>query len=91
MDGEYESKYNIGDVVKVVDVPYMDCPFSWADEMTEYCGQELTIVEVRWISHRKTYGYTLDGVFDFVWCEGCFESCSTEIEESDADLSILFQ
>lgn len=41
-----EPIYRVGDTVRIVDKPYADCPFSWVDAMSRYCGHCATIEEV---------------------------------------------
>lgn len=80
-----------GDVVRVVDEPYEDCPFEWISEMDECCGKEARITDVIWLGHLKAYGYTIDiDEYGFTWCENCFDSPIPDIEESDEDISTLF-
>lgn len=33
-------KFSVGDVVKVVDVPYETCVFGWTEVMSRYCGMD---------------------------------------------------
>ena len=35
-------EFFVGDKVRVVDTPYMDCPFTWIDDMTNMCGKVVT-------------------------------------------------
>lgn len=86
-----ESMYNVGDVVRVVDTPYNDCPFHWIDEMDEYCGKEAKIISACWIEGHKAYGYAIDiDEYGCTWCENCF-AVESDIEESGSDINTLFQ
>lgn len=90
MTREPMPKFQVGDVVRIVDTPYMECPFTWVDEMTEYCGKEATITDVFWTERHKTHGYTLDIEDCYcTWCENCFVQ-EADIEESDSDMSVIF-
>lgn len=84
-------KYKKGDVVQVVDEPYVDCPFEWIGEMDECCGRVATITGVSWNEWHKDWGYSID-IDDYLctWCENCFVAF-TDIEESDVDINTLFQ
>lgn len=89
MTRESHSRFNVGDVIRIVDTPYHDCPFTWIDEMSDHCGEETTITEVYWSEAYKSYGYRLDcddGCC--TWCENCF-AMEDDIEESDFDMSAL--
>ena len=43
-----QPKFKKGDIVRVVDEPYEDCPFEWIGEMDDYCGQTAVITSVTW-------------------------------------------
>lgn len=91
MTREPHPRFNIGDVVRIVDKPYHDCPFTWIDAMSDYCGEETTITDVYWFESSKTHGYSLDCDDGYcTWCENCFEP-ELDIEESDSDPNILFE
>lgn len=91
MTQEPQPRFQIGDVVRIVDTPYAECPFTWVDEMTEFCGKEAVVIDVCWYDRYNAYGYCLDTEDCYcTWCENCFQ-IDAEIEESDIDLSILFQ
>ena len=86
-----QPKYQIGEAVRIVDTPYMDCPFTWVGCMNDFCGKEATIVDLYWNENRKTYGYMIDlDNYSCTWCENCFV-IDQDLEESDADLAVLFQ
>lgn len=88
---EPESRFKKGDVVRVVDTPYEDCPFEWIDDMDEYCGTETTITDVFWIERRNMYGYYIAADDRCcTWCENCFVM-EPDLEESDSDISVLFE
>ena len=84
-------RYKIGDAVRIVDIPYTECPFSWIDYMNKFCGKEAIIEDVYWNENRKTHGYVID-IDDnsCTWCENCF-AIDQDLEESDADLAVLFK
>lgn len=89
-----EPIYRVGDTVRIVDKPYSDCPFSWVGAMSHYCGYNATIEEVllelEW-GETNEEGYRIDtDNGEFVWCANCFEPAGADIEESDANLEILF-
>ena len=89
MTREPEAKFKVGDIVRVVDTPYKDCPFVWVDEMTDCCGEEVTITDVFWIESLNAHGYSISedcGVS--TWCENCFVQ-EADIAESDSDISLL--
>lgn len=89
MTQEPKPRFQVGDVVRIVDTPYNDCPFSWVEGMDDYCGWEVTIEDVFWVERHKTHGYLLDcddGCC--TWCENCFVR-EADIEESDSDISVL--
>lgn len=94
MTGERpEPKYHVGDIVTITE--FTDCPFGWDDwGMDDYVDERTTIRDIFWDEHYKTYGYYVDADDgEYVWCENCFEfpGINEEIEESDADISVLFQ
>ena len=85
-----QPRFKKGDIVRVVDEPYEDCPFEWIGEMDDCCGKEAVITDTIWVGHRGIWGYYLDiDEYDCTWCENCFADDS-EIEESDADVTTLF-
>ena len=91
MTQEPTPMYKIGDAVRIVDIPYTKCPFSWINYMDEFCGKEAIIEDVYWNEVRKTHGYVID-IDDnsCTWCENCF-AIDQDLEESDADLAVLFK
>lgn len=84
-------KFSVGDVVKVVDVPYEACVFGWDGVMSRYCGMEATITAAGYDYSYEAERYRID-LDDgrFVWCGGCFESACAELNESDEDVMTLF-
>lgn len=84
------SKFQVGDKVIVVDEPFYSCPFDWADEMDEFCGNEVTIDGFQYFPWCDALGYFIDeDNGNFTWCENCFAVPIPDIEESDADISFL--
>ena len=84
------SMFSEGDTVRIVDEPYEYCPFLWVEEMSDWCGEEVTIGSVEWDEARKAHRYYInedDG--DFSWCENCFVHEEIELPESDVDISLL--
>ncbi len=82
-------RFKVGDVVRVVEEPYFDCPFGWAPEMNKYCGLEAEIIAIDYGSNIKTSVYILKNI-PWRWCENCFEPPDSDIKESDADIAMLF-
>lgn len=87
--------YSVGDVVRIVDKPYSDCPFSWVGRMSCHCGKLATITEVLLeLEFGKTgeEGYRIDtDDGEFMWCANCFEQVGADIEESDESIDdVLF-
>lgn len=93
MEREPQSKYKVGDTVRILDSPYMECPFTWVEEMTAFCGQEATVVDVVWVDRNNAHGYSLEFESDYcycTWCENCF-GIEPDLVESDIHPSVLFQ
>lgn len=91
MTREPDAKFKVGDIVRVVDTPYKDCPFVWVDEMSDFCGEEVKITDVFWIESLNAHGYLIsEDCGDSTWCENCFVQ-ESDIEESDEDISVLFE
>lgn len=85
-------RFNIGDTVTIVSVPYLKCPFGWVDEMDDYCGWETTITDVYWSDIHNTYGYYVACDDEACsWCEDCFVYNEAEIEESESSIDILLE
>lgn len=86
-----EPKYQVGDIVQVVVEPYLDCPFTWAPAMSNFCGCTAVITEApchHWLSD-EICGYRIDlDDGQCVWCENCFEPVQ-EIVESQDDVYAL--
>lgn len=75
-------KYNAGDIVRIVDKPYYECPFTWVEPMSVFCGQVTTIRGVHWSNRLGCWSYYLDaddGMYS--WCENCLMAAS-EIEDT---------
>lgn len=86
-----QSKFKKGDIVRVVDEPYEDCPFEWIGEMDDCCGKEAVITDMIWFGHRGIWGYYLDiDEYDCKWCENCFV-VEPDLVESDLHPLALFQ
>lgn len=84
-------RYQKGEIVRVVDEPYEDCPFEWIGAMDDCCGHEARIVDVSWIGRFGAYGYSIDiDECDCIWCENCFV-VEPDLQESEFNPSILFQ
>lgn len=82
--------YCIGDAVRVVDKPYVDCPFSWVDAMDDFCGREAKVLDTIWFESHERYGYIIDiDDGEHTWCAKCLDGVHPDIEESDANISIL--
>ena len=87
---EPNSPFKVGDKVYVVDEPYWQCPFNWVDEMTELCGQEVTITQVVWSSSKKEYLYRVaESRIRLAWCRNCFTQFEEDILETDEDITSL--
>lgn len=85
-----QPRFKKGDIVRVVDEPYEDCPFEWIGEMDDYCGQTAVITSVTWNEWAGAWGYAIDiDEYCCTWCENCFTE-DHDIEESDADVTTLF-
>ena len=65
-----ESKYKVGDRVKIVDRP-VECKFDWISDMDDYCGKEATIMDVEWSEWARAFYYRID-ICIYNWCENCF-------------------
>lgn len=80
-------KFNVGDIVRVVDEPYNDCPFLWVSEMTEYCGREVTIAFVDFNGRDL---YRIEEDYECcAWCENCFVPVSIEPDFEPASIDEL--
>lgn len=82
--------FHVGDTAYVVSTPYLDCPYGWVDGMNRYCGREVKIDGAIYAKARKMWAYTIRGA-QWNWCENCFERPAPDIEESDEDISTLFE
>lgn len=86
-------EFNIGDVVTVVNKPYLDCPFGWMDDMTYMCGKTVTIIGKEYMERTKTYAYRIKE-YNYAWCGNCFISIEGDIEsdveiEDNAFISVI--
>lgn len=86
IEKEGSPTYHVGDIVRVVDKPYMRCPFEWINWMDKYCGREVKILKAYWNDRYKTYVYkigTVDGVERSVcaFCVNCFVAEPEEPEQ----------
>lgn len=72
-------EFFVGDEVRVVDTPYMDCPFSWIDDMTKMCGKVATITRKQMDTGKGTYFYNIRGS-QWNWCGNCFMPLEPEEE-----------
>lgn len=88
--------YQAGDVVRVVDTPYLECPFTWVSFMDKYCGCECTVrwAEYSWIHHTYKYCLEQDGddvINGIIWCSGCLTPAAEEFSEPNpAELAARF-
>lgn len=84
--------FNVGDVVKIVDTPFYECPFGWVGSMTSVCGRECTITEVGWHPSKRHHYYRTNRLPNIMWCKDCLEEIDqTNLEESDFDIETLFK
>lgn len=82
----------VGDMIKIVDAPYMKCAYSWIRSMDKYCGREAVIIKASFDAIRNCYRYHIDADNGaHAWCKGCFEQVLPDIEESALDICALFQ
>lgn len=65
-------EFFVGDKVRVVDTPYMDCPFTWVDQMTEMCGKVVTITRKEADNSKGTPYYKIHESPQWNWCGNCF-------------------
>ena len=65
------SKFNVGDCVSIVNRPFEECPFTWADEMDDYLSRPAIIERVEASGSHCRYYIDIDGG-QFKWCENCF-------------------
>ena len=62
--------FQIGDRVRVVDMPFRECPFNWVKPMDKLCGKEFEISNVGWSRERSCYYYCIKGR-GFAFCKDC--------------------
>ena len=85
-----KAQFRAGDKVRVVSEPYWRCPFNWVDDMTKFCGQEVTILSVDWASSKQTYLYRIaEARVRLAWCKDCFVPVEEDLPEADADMTLL--
>lgn len=76
-------EFFVGDMVRVVDVPYRDCPLSWVDSMDRYCGKIMEIVRKNYNTQRACYAYRIDADKElYMWCGNCFVPMVTTPDSS---------
>lgn len=74
--------YHVGEVVRVVDRPYNQCPFWWTPGMNKYCGATTEIKKVPWSESRGCYEYKVFGCGNYSFCKNCF---APQEEEDDIE------
>ena len=84
-------RYKIGQIVHIVETPLdgehgvPECEAGWADRMSQYCGEEATIIDSCFDRRGDRYYLDIDGR-DFVWSPDCFqESYGEYVDTSDQD------
>lgn len=94
--------WNVGDIVRVVDKPYRECPASWVPEMDDACGHEveITYADMRIKNNGETWQIccckptdpeTDMGAFHWNFCSECFVSVVPDFEAApEADMKDLF-
>ena len=90
------NEWNVGDVVRIVDAPYEECPFTWVGTMNKYCSRGASICKKRFSEQYNTYQYIIDiDDGDHYWCGNCFkavykeEEATFEVSEDDFE-KIIF-
>lgn len=86
------TRFEVGDFVKIVEKPYVGCPFGWVREMNEFRGREARITDVSRNTNSTNDAYYIDiDHHSYAWCFNCFEhEPDPDIDESDKDLTALF-
>lgn len=79
-EAEGSPRFQVGDNVRVVDKPYINCPFVWIGEMTLFCGKEVQIRYAWWSGGKNAYAYEIDGS-SCIWCANCFDETANTIPE----------
>lgn len=80
-------EYEVGDLVRVVDEPYWQCPFNWVDDMTRCCGKTFKI-SGKFFDEERGFYYHLDGV-GWNWCESCLRPAYQDPEIPDISDEVL--
>lgn len=83
-------EFQVGEVVRVVDEPYKDCPFSWVNNMDEWCGRRVEILDRHWSSWYDCYAYEIEREYCWSFCGNCFVRDSTDSgsEDEDSELDV---
>lgn len=90
MKHQHEPMFNVGDVVRIVETPYNDCPFLWIETMSDMCGNTVTIASVEWNLEHSTHLYRIEeDNGDIAWCQNCFMPIEADIPEADGDMALL--
>lgn len=85
------NEFGVGDIVTVVDEPYLDCPFIWGDSMDKYLGVSAVIVSKDWSEGKKEYRYNIDvDGGKHIWCGNCFRAESDFDVAEDSDITEFF-
>ena len=97
-------RYQVGQIVHIVRTPMdgwngkEECESGWADRMSQYCGEEATIIDSSFDRRGDRYYLDIDGR-DFVWSPDCFQESYGEYvdtteqvaAEIDAAMEFLFE
>lgn len=97
-------RYQVGQIVHIVRTPMdgwngkEECEAGWGDRMSQYCGEEATIVDSSFDRRGDRYYLDIDGR-DFVWSPDCFQESYGEYvdtpepdaTEIDAAMESLFE
>lgn len=82
--------FKVGDIVKIVETPFRECPFHWVSPMDDYCGMETVITGMHYSDSFSTYCYYIDADDSgYSWCSNCFVEVQTDIEESELSIDVL--
>lgn len=96
-------KYKVGQIVHIVKAPLdgendtRECDAGWAHDMSQYCGEEATIIDSSFDHRGDRYYLDIDGRA-FVWSPDCFQESYGEYvpapepdaAEIDAAMEALF-
>lgn len=97
-------RYQVGQIVHIVRTPMdgwngkEECEAGWADRMSQYCGEEATIIDSSFDRRGDRYYLDIDGR-DFVWSPDCFQesygeyvdTTEQDAAEIDAAMESLFE